>query len=259
VDWPCEVKTLFRDNNLGCKLGVSGGIDWFFENEEEGIILEDDVMPISSFFPYCDELLERYRHVDSVGTISGCNLLSNRFTPESSYMFSRYCRIWGWASWRRAWRNYDVEMKSWPEWRDQGGLIKICPNNRLVQAYFKNCFNDTYLGKIDTWDYQLAFACFRFGLFTILPHRNQVRNLGFGVGTHTKADTPIPSYIFETDPQLLDFPLVHPATVEREKTSDTLIDQVMHRVTYMDIFKSEIRDVPVLGSFLGKVWSLIKN
>lgn len=124
VDWPCEVHTLFRARNLGCKTAVSGGISWFFEQEEEGIILEDDVLPDQSFFVFCEELLERYRHEAKVTMISGDYFHGNNHQPTASYFFSRYTHIWGWASWRRAWQHYDREMAQWPS------LIRPLSSNR---------------------------------------------------------------------------------------------------------------------------------
>lgn len=115
VDWDCEVETLFRDENLGCKYGVSGGIDWFFENEEEGIILEDDTLPSQSFFWFCQELLERYKDDKRIMAISGDNFQNGIKRGACSYYFSRYNHIWGWASWRRAWGYYSVNMKLWPD------------------------------------------------------------------------------------------------------------------------------------------------
>ena len=112
VDWTCELHTLFREANLGCKLGVSGAIDWFFQSETEGIILEDDVVPLASFFGLCDELLETYRDDPKVFAVSGCNLVSSVYRPNHSYFFSRYCHVWGWATWRRAWEHYDVPMNA---------------------------------------------------------------------------------------------------------------------------------------------------
>src|SRR5271165_4717676 len=125
VDWPCEVKTLFRDANLGCKMGVSTGISWFFDQEPEGIILEDDIVPLPSFFDYCDELLARYRDDERVAMISGCNPIANDFRVDESYFFARFCGIWGWASWRRAWRHYDVNISAWPAWRAESRLKNI--------------------------------------------------------------------------------------------------------------------------------------
>ena len=101
VDWDCEVKTLFRDHNFGCRLAVSQAISWFFENEPEGIILEDDCLPSQSFFWFCQELLEDFRNDKQVGAI--CGFYSNEldYKPSASYFFSRYMRVWGWAGWRR--------------------------------------------------------------------------------------------------------------------------------------------------------------
>ena len=111
VDWECEVKTLFRDQNLGCRLAVSQVICWFFANEPEGIILEDDCLPSQSFFWFCQELLEDFRHDKQVGAI--CGFYSNEldYKPSASYFFSRYLRVWGWAGWRRTFEGYDSNLK----------------------------------------------------------------------------------------------------------------------------------------------------
>ncbi|SVD11842.1 uncharacterized protein METZ01_LOCUS364696, partial [marine metagenome] len=112
VDWDCEVKTLFRDQNLGCQLAVSQAISWFFENEPEGIILEDDCLPSQSFFLFCQELLELFRNDENVGAI--CGFYSNEldYKPSASYFFSRYLRVWGWAGWRRTFEGYDSQIKN---------------------------------------------------------------------------------------------------------------------------------------------------
>ena len=111
IDWKCEVKTLFRDQNLGCKYAVSGGISWFFEQEEQGIILEDDCLPSQSFFWFCEELLERYADDEQIFIITGYNK-QQRWHPEIyDYFFSNFGGIWGWASWRRAWAHFDGDMK----------------------------------------------------------------------------------------------------------------------------------------------------
>ena len=112
VDWPCEVKTRFLNSNHGAKIGVATAIDWFFDNEQEGIILEHDVVPLPSFYQYADELLDRYRNEPQIMTINGSNMITHLgYMPKkrSSYYFSAYSHSWGWASWSRAWANYDVE------------------------------------------------------------------------------------------------------------------------------------------------------
>jgi hypothetical protein len=245
VDWPCEVKTLFLDQNLGCKMGVSSGITWFFENEAEGIILEDDVLPVASFFDYCDELLERYRHDERVAMISGCNLISRRFEPKESYFFSRYNHIWGWASWRRAWEHYDVTMKRWPAWRDEGGLARIANGSWLFEAYWRVFFDDTYYGKVDTWDYQWTFTCWCLGALSVLPAENQTRNLGFGAdATHTTEEAP--EYVVESEPRLLVFPLIHPVSVERQVEADKLINERVFDMGWTMVIKNKLLEFPII-------------
>jgi hypothetical protein len=252
VDWPCVLSTLFRDENLGCKVGVSSGIDWFFDNEEEGIILEDDVLPVPSFFSYCDELLERYRFDDRVGMISGCNLISSRYTPNESYLFSRINHIWGWASWRRVWQNYDVAMKSWPEWRDQNGLADFSEGDIYFESYWRDKFELTHSGQVDTWDYQWTYTCWRLGALTALPIYNQTRNLGFGAdATHTV--TEVPSYVVASVPQPLEFPLDHPSEVYRDKNADVLIDTEVFGINHLQMIRRRIRKIPFLGELLKKV------
>jgi GT2 family glycosyltransferase len=108
VDWPCEVKTLFRNENLGCKKGVSSAITWFFEQEEQGIILEDDCVPNLDFFTFCESLLDRYAEDERVSVITGNNFQNNKWRGDASYYFSKYNHCWGWASWRRSWKDYRV-------------------------------------------------------------------------------------------------------------------------------------------------------
>ena len=111
VDWPCQLTTLFRDRNLGCRAAVSAAISWFFEHEENSIVLEDDCLPNPSFFRYCETLLERYQSEDSIGIISGNNFQPSDRTYDASYYFSKYSHIWGWASWRRFWQHYERDLK----------------------------------------------------------------------------------------------------------------------------------------------------
>ena len=260
VDWPCEVRTLFREQNLGCQMGVSGGITWFFENEQEGIILEDDVLPVGSFFDYCDELLERYRNDDRVALVSGCNLISNRFKPTDSYFFSRQTHIWGWASWRRVWKHCDISMKDWPEWRDGNGLARISNGSWLFSAYWRDIFDDTYNGKIDSWAYPWTFTCWRLGLLSALPAENQTHNLGFGSdATHTTGATP--DHVLESVPRVLAFPLIHPALVERQTEADKLIDEWVFGITWLSAIKTELYKIIFLRQtvrFLKKIVGFIK-
>lgn len=216
VDWDCEVKTLFRDENLGCGRAVMQAIDWFFDNEEEGIILEDDCVPTASFFRYCDELLTRYRNDPRVMVISGDNFQFGIRRGTGDYYFSIYNHVWGWASWKRAWNLYDRDMVGWPEAREQGVLNKLFPE-RHISRYWMQMLDRTYRGEIDTWDYQWMFSCWLHGGLAVLPNVNLVSNLGFGdAATHTFGG----SLVADIATGELDFPLNHPAVVERDVFAD---------------------------------------
>jgi hypothetical protein len=257
VDWPCDVKTLFRDQNLGCKMGVSSGISWFFDHEEEGIILEDDILPLPTFFDFCDELLERYRNTEKIGLISGSNLISNCFEPPESYLFSHYNLIWGWATWRRAWKHYDVGMKDWPKWRNRGGLKTVSDGGRLFESYWENIFDAVYDGKIDTWDYQLLFALWRRSMLTVIPADNQTWNIGFGRdATHTT--TELPQFIIDSKPVPLKFPLSHPLTINRNKHADKKLDRISYAINLTNHLKRKITSIPIIGKYVKKINAKIK-
>jgi len=210
VDWECDVKTLFRDKNLGCKMGVSGGIDWFFEQEEEGIILEDDCLPAQSFFVFCDELLDQFRNDNRIWQISGSVFIPKVFNDlECDYLLTRYGPIWGWASWRRAWMEYDVNLRYWPQMKNSSHLKNIYPNN--LERRVKATLGDRlYAGEIDTWDYQWGMVKNYNNALTIIPRYNQVVNIGFNEdATHTKkVNGNAPVKLEE-----MQFPISHPIFV----------------------------------------------
>lgn len=184
VDWECEVNTLFRDVNLGCKYSVSNAINWFFTNEEQGIILEDDCLPNISFFYYCEELLNKYKDVNEVFMISGENSAFELFEFKGDYMFSKYANIWGWASWARVWEKYNVNIESWPENRKK---IKHMFSNKSVMRFWLNTFDLTFKEQLNTWDYQLCYLLLLNSGKCIIPKTNMISNIGFGPNaTHTR-------------------------------------------------------------------------
>lgn len=185
IDWDCEVKTFFRDENLGCKEAVSSAITWFFEQEEEGIILEDDCLPADDFFHFCDVLLEKYRFDTRIRHISGCNLQHGQIWGESSYYFSNMTHVWGWASWKRVWNDYDKDLNGYQEADVYQQFLKIFSEPLLSDAWTQ-IFIDLKAGKIDTWDYQLTIINFFNNSLSIIPNVNLISNIGFGAGaTHT--------------------------------------------------------------------------
>lgn len=184
IDWDCEVKTLFREKNLGCKYAVSGAITWFFENEEQGIILEDDCLPSQSFFWYCEELLNKYKNDETVYLISGDARGPESFGMKEDYGFCKYPMIWGWASWARVWQNYDPEISDWPKVRDT--LPASISTYKPTVSFWKRTFEQLYRKEIDTWDFQFAYLLLKNGGKCIVPRLNLISNIGFGAdATHT--------------------------------------------------------------------------
>ncbi len=188
IDWKCEVKTLFRDKNLGCRDAVSSAINWFFDNVEEGIILEDDCLPDQSFFTFCETLLEKYRDNEEIMHISGTNFQKGLKRGKQSYYFSKMPLIWGWASWRRAWQKHDLSMKQWPEVK-KNGYIKTLFKNKNVANSFIDSFNFVYNKGSHVWDIPWFFACLMNKMLCIIPPRNLISNIGV-IGSHTVEETP---------------------------------------------------------------------
>ncbi|TAE08492.1 MAG: nucleotide-diphospho-sugar transferase [Bacteroidetes bacterium] len=209
IDWDCEVKTLFREQNLGCGKAVSGAITWFFNNVEQGIILEDDVLPDDSFFPFCAELLERYKQNPEVYMIAGYNK-AGKVQDGYSYGFLQSpTSIWGWATWRRAWAEYDMEMKSYPNF--DWDTLNHLPQGR--KKAYKHNLDLTFTRNIDTWwDYQWAFTILNGKGYGIACHHNLIKNLGFHAeATHTASWE---LQVYEPDVYQVSFPLQHPKAIE---------------------------------------------
>lgn len=192
VDWPCEVKTRFLTSNLGCRNAVSSAIDWFFNHEEQGIVLEDDVLPSPAFFAYCDLMLERYKHDERVFSVVGNNLVEPWYQHPESYFFSKVFFVWGWASWRRAWKHYDVSMAQWPETRLHINQVPYKPAQKLHHAYWDLVFDLTYKQQIATcWDHQWTYTHWVHNALCVTPSKNLVLNIGFGTeATHTSVTEP---------------------------------------------------------------------
>ncbi|MDR1223794.1 MAG: hypothetical protein LBL07_13095 [Tannerella sp.] len=214
IDWDCELKTLFREKNLGCKIAVSEAITWFFEQEEYGVILEDDCLPDLSFFPFCEELLIRYKDDDRIGHIGGNCFFPGLVTNGLGYDFCSIAHIWGWASWRRAWKNYDVHFAYWEEARKNRNRRKSLFKNLYDEIYFSSFIPDTLKGNkgINTWDVQYLFMLRVQNQLSIYPAVNLVTNIGlYSTGaTHTVSRNAVKSDVLS---QAIAFPLKHPQYV----------------------------------------------
>ena len=219
VDWPCEVLKFYSDVNLGVRDWLAAGLNWVFEQCEEAIVLEDDDVPHVSFFPFCAELLQRYRDDERVMLINGSNYLLGRKVTANSYYFSRYFHCWGFASWRRAWKHYDVKMSAWSELRHTPWLMDICAGNQAEAGYFANIFDRMAAGEIPTWDYQVTFMQWAHSGLVITPSVNLISNVGHGPGVGFYSQDLDNPYAFAPLAEM-EFPLKHPPRVLRDLLAD---------------------------------------
>jgi hypothetical protein len=217
IDWPCEIKTLFREKNLGCKIAVSSAITWFFDQVDYGIILEDDCLPDLTFFEYCSQLLLKYENDNEVMLIGGNNFHKNGIDISSSYYFTNYPHIWGWATWKRAWVNYNLDISDYREVLDENYYDSFF-QSKSEKKIWLGIFEKVAKGKINTWDYQWVYAIWKRRGKSITPSINLIKNIGLdGDSTHLFIKD---SFRDELKLSKMNFPLNHP-TMEINKKADS--------------------------------------
>lgn len=243
IDWECEVKTLFRDENLGCGLAVSSAISWFFKNEEEGIILEDDCNPNNDFFRFCDEMLDLYRNETKIGHICGCNFQDNIIRDDGDYYFSRLTHVWGWASWKRVWKEYNYDMNQLDN-QIELDFLNPLTKNKHFKNFLYYILKQTQLGKINTWDYQYFFTNRIKNFLSIIPNYNLISNIGFNeLGTHTSDPNSLQANIPHSE---LPVKMNHPTKTSQNYLADdyTLKKEIPSRlIFYKMILKLKLKSI----------------
>lgn len=182
VDWPCEVYTLFRNENLGCAKAVKGAIDWFFEHEDEGIILEDDCLPRPEFFLFCSAMLDRWRNNEEIMMISGTNHLFGKVSLPYDYYFSHFSAIWGWATWKRAWQQFDISISKEHTLKKSSYLMGYIREKRMAEW-----LSMMFITSQDTWACTWFMTMIKNKKMSISPVCNLVTNIGIE-GSHTNKD-----------------------------------------------------------------------
>lgn len=207
VNWHCDVLTNFADDNLGCRERIISGLNWAFTEVEEAIILEDDCLPDSSFFRFCQELLAHYRGDSRVAMITGDNFAGQRLKTNYSYYFSQMTHVWGWATWKTAWARYDRYLKHWPEIKDANLLSEVFEDRALAKLWTER-FDEMHADTgPNTWDYQWMYTNLINHALSITPKVNLVTNIGFGPDA---SHTAYSDSSFVLPSQSLDWPLKHP-------------------------------------------------
>ena len=218
IDWPCKVSLNFSDTNLGCRLGVTKGINWFFENNEEGIILEDDCLPIDSFFQYCEKMLDIYRDDDKIMMISGSNPATSIDSINSDYFFSRFYHVWGWATWKRAWIKMDINLSDWPLYKQNNFLDQFYTHNQNNKRFTEKMFDEVYTKKSSVWAIQWSYSCLINNGLAILPKYNMITNIGLE-GDH---EMNVNQLFLKTKDINIDN-LIHPNKINVEEDTENLL------------------------------------
>jgi len=216
IDWQCEVFYLYREDNLGCGRAVSSAISWFFNQEEEGVILEDDCLPNKYFFTFCEELLSFYRNNKKIMHIGGTNHQFGKKFGHSSYYFSAIPHVWGWATWRRAWNLYTYNLSDLNYFLNRNTIEKYVGGGK-THDFWVEIFCKMNQKQIDTWDYQWQYSIWNNDGLAIIPQINLVKNIGFGVdATHTHiANEYANMETFELKS------ISHPSEIKINKTADS--------------------------------------
>ncbi len=250
VDWPCDVVRDFAEQNLGLKRRIPSGLDRVFAEVREAIILEDDCLPHPSFFPYCEELLARYRDDERVVHISGSQLLPQPPT-EGSYHFSRGPAVWGWATWRRAWRLFDADLTDWhaKSRRERKAELRRMFEEEAEQRHW--AFVWDHSREIDNWDAQWSYVALSRGLLSINPNRNLITNVGFGDEATNATEDPLG--IARRALEGISFPLVHPPEVRRNLDADRAASQLFRRPKYERLRRAAYHVLQAAGDALEHV------
>lgn len=235
IDWPCKVFYLYHTKNLGCKIAVASAINWFFEKEKQGVILEDDILPSLEFFKFCDVMLNKYQKNPRVGMISGFNPINQDKSAEASYLFSNHISIWGWAGWRRSWDNYQISFSSRDFKNLKAILNKIPSSNFIYYLYWKRLLGLINQGKIQAWSYQLNLMFFKKNYLTVIPNISLTQNIGFDGANSTNNSGIKPKYIKKHSSNQSIFPLTHPKNISANIQFDKKFINVVHNIKLLPL------------------------
>lgn len=227
VDWPCEVTRDFAGENLGLRRRLPSGLDGVFAEADRAIVLEDDCLPDDTFFPFCAELLDRYGDDDRVMHVAGSQLLGDPPRWRASYHFSRYAHIWGWATWRRAWRHFDIELREWHQLGrgQREGRLRQMFRDESERRYWRYVWDGS--GEIENWDAQWSYALLARRGLAANPNRNLISNVGFGADATNAIEDPLG--IAARRLEGIRFPLDHPGSVEPDAPADAAASHFFRR------------------------------
>ncbi|MEI7736984.1 MAG: hypothetical protein WCI49_16055 [Ferruginibacter sp.] len=220
IDWPCEVKRLYQEKNLGCSFGPRAAFDWFFAQEPEGIILEDDCLPHPDFFMFAATMLERYRDNKKIISINESNL-GYQVKDGNSYTFSHFMNMWGWATWANRAGAIDYTLNQWRDVKHPVWFLYKKMRQHIFDTdikwykYWQHKFDLTVTQEtVSWWDWQWIWHQTLHRQLSVVPAVNLVSNIGFDANaTHTqRADNPAANIATQS----LQHPYRHPSSIQHD-------------------------------------------
>lgn len=189
IDWPCEAHFKYNETNKGAEVTVSSAISWVFETEEYAIVLEDDIIAPMSFLRFAQEMLIKYKDNDKIDMVTGNNFTPINQSNNYSYYFTKYGHHWGWATWKRAWKDFDLYLEI-PKVYTTYKKLKEITNTKKEAKYFSKYFEKLKkrgVGNV-TWDAIKLYRQIVHRKLTITPANNLTSNIGI-FGLHAKGQT----------------------------------------------------------------------
>lgn len=222
-DWIIETNirlhTYYSDSNLGCGPGPAAALNWFFEQNDMGIVLEDDAVPHPDFFRYCEELLLRYKDDPGVRAIGSMKIAQEKKYGDGSYYFSMMNRnLCAWATWRRAWQSFDIGLENVSR-RYLSHALRKYGCGALERNYWCDRLDEVHenLCGGKSWDMQFFMSIWLNHGKGIIPNVNLSSNIGtVGEATHVMGE----GNIIDNLPTESILPLVHPTSTEIEHEAD---------------------------------------
>ena len=259
INWNCKLIIKKRKKHLSCYNSVKNSVEWFFKNEKEGIVLEDDTVPNKSFFFFCEKLLKKYRNNKEIAQICGTSFINRKKVINHSYIFSNYAPSWGYATWRRSVNEYDEKMKKWPEMRKKKLLLEII-NDKGFLYYWTKIFDKQYKGNLKNWDEIRLYSNWKNKRLSIIPKKHLVKNIGFGeAATHTKSEP----WYSNLETQEIKYINKHPRKISASLEYDKWLTMNVFGINFIfylsrKLIKNKIIKNRLMLVFLKKVYKIVE-
>jgi hypothetical protein len=226
IDWKCEVYFNNSESNLGCRERIITGLNWVFGQVEKTIILEDDCIPSEEFFIFMELMLNKYQTNKDISSVCGTNFLPDWSETKDSYLYSKYCHVWGWGTWKDRWEKIDFNLDKLHKIKKTKFLKNYLGSFRAY-LYWHWILNNVKKKKIDSWAYIWNFTNFINNSLSIIPAINLLSNIGIGKDSSNTQSLPYKYIKAEESRKKLKFPLKYPSKFLLDSKHDLEVEDTI--------------------------------